>query len=600
MRCNWRRWLWGLIPLLLLSFIATEVEHARLESDLARRAALALSQAGLGWAAAEFNGRDGVLTGLAPQEGEPGKAAELLASVWGVRLIENRAGLIEKAERYLWWASRRNTRIRLSGYVPSSNARQAILGVTRAIFPGFEVVDRMASARGVPAIDDWLGGISFALKQLASLKRGDVRLEDLGLAVAGEAEDGAAYRAMKAVLRGGLPKGIKLIGEEVTPPVVAPYTWSAKFLNGELVLTGYVPSETDRAGLLDAAKTSAPSAQLSDQMEPGEGAPQGWAAAAIASLRELPRLQDASAELRDAVLTVSGTASDVSTAEAIRSRLHAALPTTIAFRDEISARPPPASETLPAADTARTAGEPPEATGVDKDDARPAAASPVGEATAGAAGAPPNEANAPAATPAPGASASAAGAPPTNEANASATGAPPAQGANASATAAAPANEANASATAAPSGKETSASAIAVPPEPPEPRVVSSGDPRSQGCADALSAAAKAGIILFRLGSAELEARSIPTLDRLAKAAQSCPGMLIEVGGHASADGGDAVNRRLSLRRAQSVVAYLVRAGVDRQQLASMGFGASRPLVPNDNSEHMARNRRIEFTVHPK
>ena len=206
MRCNWRRWLWGAIPLLVLSLVAVEVEHARLEEDLARRAALALSQAGLGWATVEFAGRNALISGRALQEGEPAKAAGLVRGLWGVRGVENRAGLIEKAEHYRWSASRRNHRIRLAGYVPNADARQAILGVAKASFPGLEVMDETTLARGAPAGDIWLGGISFALQQLAALKRGDVRLDDLGLVVVGEAEDVAAYRATKSALGEGLPK----------------------------------------------------------------------------------------------------------------------------------------------------------------------------------------------------------------------------------------------------------------------------------------------------------------------------------------------------------------------------------------------------------
>ena len=43
-----------------------------------------------------------------------------------------------------------------------------------------------------------------------------------------------------------------------------------------------------------------------------------------------------------------------------------------------------------------------------------------------------------------------------------------------------------------------------------------------------------------------------------------------------------------------------VRAGVDVTQLEPIGHGAAQPVAPNDNSENMARNRRIEFTVRPK
>ena len=76
--------------------------------------------------------------------------------------------------------------------------------------------------------------------------------------------------------------------------------------------------------------------------------------------------------------------------------------------------------------------------------------------------------------------------------------------------------------------------------------------------------------------------------------------MHIEVAGHASSEGNAASNRQLSLKRAQSVVAYLVHAGVDAAQLEPVGFGATRPIAPNDSIENMAKNRRIEFTVRPQ
>jgi outer membrane protein OmpA-like peptidoglycan-associated protein len=527
MRCNWRRWLWGILPLLALSWAAVEAEHGQLERDLAERAGMALAQAGLGWATIEFNARDGILTGQAPQEGEPAKAAQSLRGVWGIRLIENRAGLIEKAEQYLWWATRRNNRIRLSGYVPSPSARAAILGVTKASFPGFEVVDRMTLARGMPAMDIWLGGVSFALQQLASLKRGDVRLDNLSLGVAGEAEDGGAYRAVKLALSDGLPKGIALSGERVTPPVVSPYTWAAKFSEGRLALTGNVPSEEDRAKLLAAAEAGVAGALLLDQMQPGEGAPQGFIAAAMASVRELARLEQGNAELRDGVLVVSGLASDSATADAVRARLRAALPASIKLTEQIRPKEP-----------------------------APAAA----PAQAAAAQAP--EASPPSSAPVPGMA-----------------------GKSASAPAAPPASE--------------PASAASGSQERP-PQAIASGGEAGRSCAEALANAAKSGTILFRLGSAQLEDASLRKLDQLAQSVKSCPGMLLEVGGHASAEGGAGVNRQLAVRRAQSVVAYLIRAGVDQAQLQSVGFGTTRPAAPNDTAEHMAQNRRIEFTVRAK
>jgi outer membrane protein OmpA-like peptidoglycan-associated protein len=97
MRCHPIRWLWGLIPIAMLSWIAVHAEVDRIEHDLQQRAARALHQAGYDWASVVFSGRDGVLVGTAPSREEPAKALALVRSVWGVRTVEARFRLAEEA-----------------------------------------------------------------------------------------------------------------------------------------------------------------------------------------------------------------------------------------------------------------------------------------------------------------------------------------------------------------------------------------------------------------------------------------------------------------------------------------------------------------------
>jgi OOP family OmpA-OmpF porin len=141
----------------------------------------------------------------------------------------------------------------------------------------------------------------------------------------------------------------------------------------------------------------------------------------------------------------------------------------------------------------------------------------------------------------------------------------------------------------------TTASPAQPAPAPPAEAIA-----RAKACEEQLAGVAKSGLIHFHYASAELESASFPTLDQLAAAAKSCPGMHIEVGGHASAEGSPDANQALSLKRAQSVVTYLVQAGVDPDRLEPIGFGATRPVAPNDGGENLAKNRRIEFTVRPQ
>jgi outer membrane protein OmpA-like peptidoglycan-associated protein len=480
------------------------------------------------------------LQGQTADEAEPQHAGDLLHNVWGVRVVDNRIELAPAAKKYTWTAGRRGNRIRITGYVPNRATRKVVLGVAKANFPGFEVVDRMTTTRGVPPFDTWLGGVSFALKQLAGLKRGDVRLENLGIWIAGEADDVAAYRVLKSALGNGLPKGIKLIDDLVTAPVVSPFSWSAHFADGHLVLAGYVPTEAARLELLAAAKASLADGTFDDKMQPGEGAPPGWKAAAAASLRELPRLHDAGAEIRDAVLIISGLAQDAATAEAVRDGLRAALPATIKLTDHIKVKEPPQSPppAVPAT-PAPTAVAP-------ANDARPTV---------------PDKAQASATVPVTPAL------PPGNETDKPA----------------------------APHVPDSTGSA-AVP--PPEAHTASVAEVQAKACEARLQSLVKD--IMFDVASAELSSLSFAALDRLAETAKSCPDMRIEVRGYASAEGSAVTNQTLSIKRAKSVVTYLVRAGVDASQLKSVGYGASRPVAPNDTRENMAKNRRIEFKVSPK
>ena len=181
--------------------------------------------------------------GRAPDEDEPGKASELLRSTWGVRLVDNRVACSNGAENYIWAASRRGQRIRLTGYAPSVATRQVIIGVARANFPGFEIVDRTRLARGVPPHDTWLAGISFALRQLTSLKRGDVRLDGLNMTVTGEAEDLNEYRSVKNRAGRRAAQGHQAHQQSCRAPSVSPHTWSAQLEGGQMMLSGHAPDE---------------------------------------------------------------------------------------------------------------------------------------------------------------------------------------------------------------------------------------------------------------------------------------------------------------------------------------------------------------------
>ncbi|HEX5957237.1 MAG TPA: hypothetical protein VFY92_01095, partial [Hyphomicrobiaceae bacterium] len=352
MRCNWRRWLWGIIPLVGLGLAAAQYERPAIEKDLTERAERVMTGHGANWAVVNFSGRDVVLTGNAATDKERREASAELRRVWGVGDINNNAGLPPVAEPYTWSAQRRGDRIRLQGHYPDRAVRQTIIGMTKAAVPGLEVVDRMRLARGAPPTDTWLAALSFGLKQLASLRRGEVKLDDLAMSISGAAEDAAAYRLITTALKSGPPKGVTLASTQIAAPVVSPYTWSAQFAGGQLELSGHVASEGARSDVLGAVRTAAVGATVVDRMEPAGGAPKGWSDAAAALIKQILRLQSGSAEMKDTAIVVSGVAADEAQMKAVREGLRASLPEAFKLTDQIRVREDKAAQEKAAAEKA--------------------------------------------------------------------------------------------------------------------------------------------------------------------------------------------------------------------------------------------------------
>lgn len=73
----------------------------------------------------------------------------------------------------------------------------------------------------------------------------------------------------------------------------------------------------------------------------------------------------------------------------------------------------------------------------------------------------------------------------------------------------------------------------------------------------------------------------------------------IEVGGHASSEGSDSHNMKLSAARAKSVMTYLTtKGGVAAERLSSNGYGETKLLEnPDDTEAARERNRRVEFVI---
>jgi len=102
---------------------------------------------------------------------------------------------------------------------------------------------------------------------------------------------------------------------------------------------------------------------------------------------------------------------------------------------------------------------------------------------------------------------------------------------------------------------------------------------------------------LFKTGSSELQPLVREKLAKIAGIVSSHAGLKLDVEGHTDSVGGDEYNQRLSEKRAQSAMDYLVSQGVPSNSIMSQGFGKNNPIESNDTPEGRQKNRRVEIIV---
>ncbi|MCR4828490.1 MAG: OmpA family protein [Bacteroidales bacterium] len=101
--------------------------------------------------------------------------------------------------------------------------------------------------------------------------------------------------------------------------------------------------------------------------------------------------------------------------------------------------------------------------------------------------------------------------------------------------------------------------------------------------------------ITFETGKADLKPESMVEINRIAKLMKERKDLKFEVQGHCDNTGSDKVNDPLSQKRAEAIVAELVKQGIDKSRLTAVGKGSHSPIADNSTDEGRAKNRRVEF-----
>jgi len=103
--------------------------------------------------------------------------------------------------------------------------------------------------------------------------------------------------------------------------------------------------------------------------------------------------------------------------------------------------------------------------------------------------------------------------------------------------------------------------------------------------------------VLFDFDKSVIKPAGKAKLDELANNVKGINLEVVIAIGHTDSIGSDAYNQKLSVRRAESVKAYLVSKGIEPNRIYTEGKGEKQPVASNKTKDGRAKNRRVEIEV---
>jgi OmpA-OmpF porin, OOP family len=134
----------------------------------------------------------------------------------------------------------------------------------------------------------------------------------------------------------------------------------------------------------------------------------------------------------------------------------------------------------------------------------------------------------------------------------------------------------------------------APPPPPPAPKPEPKPEAKPKPVAEKVTFAAD---VLFDFDKSVIKPEGRSKLDDLSSKMKGINLEVVIAIGHADSIGSDEYNQRLSVRRAESVKAYLTSKGIEPNRVYTEGKGEKQPVASNKTGDGRAKNRRTEIEV---
>lgn len=215
----------GLFPLALLIFFCVKIHSSGVQKDIQTRTANLLSPAPTEWAKVYVEGRNIILSGVAPSNFLRDKAVNMARNVYGAHSVESQIEVSDMLEPlpvtiyspYKTHFRKNGSEVILSGLVPDKKQHKALIKLAKAEFASVNVVDRLKTGAGAP--DKWMQVATLTIKNLALVDSGAAILTDTDITLSGQVVDDVKRDKIKAGFQSQLPDNFKLNFDLIAPEV---------------------------------------------------------------------------------------------------------------------------------------------------------------------------------------------------------------------------------------------------------------------------------------------------------------------------------------------------------------------------------------------
>jgi OOP family OmpA-OmpF porin len=105
-------------------------------------------------------------------------------------------------------------------------------------------------------------------------------------------------------------------------------------------------------------------------------------------------------------------------------------------------------------------------------------------------------------------------------------------------------------------------------------------------------------LVEFDSGKAVVKPKYNNEIKKVADFMKEYPDTKVTIEGHTDSVGQEAANVKLSQRRSEAIVSYLVaKFGIDKSRLTAIGYGPKKPVASNKTADGRAKNRRVEAKI---